>query len=1163
MKIRFLSYLLLPLLAVTFAVAQTTGDYDNGGGADVPCPNPAIVNNLSRTGYYKNDTRTVPNGQVSSYQKFLKDYLNLSDQQFVVTGIFGNLTANFTKAFQREMGLPQTGSVFSFTRNKIQEVCADGGGDDTTPGSVDLKVNGSDGPVWLKAGDLINVSWTSNAPSCYLNNVRLYQGGNVEVIVPLSPNEVSGGSRSLFAPDGGNIQMTCTKPMSDRNVGVTDVVVVNYNRGENGSHTIQQTIPKPEYAIGEQVQVTVKATRRDGDVYSVAVPSEGYSVLVSVSYPEGAPITNFNPTYNPNTGYWEGSYSATYSGGAHVITSKLFCTNKDLPCGKYVTGTLDQILATSNATSIRVNGGGGGAVGVTASVYPQRAINNQSQVRVHYDVNNFPQGAAISIEVQGGAAGSISPIYPLVSPHKLDTGTRDVYTSNPDPTTFPQHGNVIWSPSIYSGSLPYNGPIVVKLTDSDGNIIAQTSVQFSLVSMPNPPSGVVINVTPSSGTAPLNVSGNYRVPITSNSYGSIDYGDGVRVNYPPGGTCTDDSRYNCFQIGHVYQSSGVYTIKILDNNNVAIGTALVTVSGSQSAVPCPTCTFSAINYGTNGVFLAVAPNLPYLNDAVSLANYVGQVFMPLSAGEQAKYKIDWGDGVVGSVPLQNSGVVCKDLSANCSMLDKALIITDNMGSSGHRYNGNGPFTIKLIQISTGQVVGQTTYSPGGGSNNDPSLNVSANPTSISSGQSSQLTITTTNVNTCTISGGEFGASVGVTTNGQKTVTPTQTSTYTISCVGTNGSSITKPVTVTVTPVASGTSPIKNLSFSYTPYTGYAEYTLGMNLGGWFEYSGVTADQVKSNLNYNFGDGTPTESAGLNLQCASTRCYFYLRHTYQNVGAYTLTVYYGSIVAGTVPVNVTEDPKSSSLTTTVPPGQSNPYINLAGTLYGSGVDAVCSAQHGVTIDWGSGNVHTGNTTIYTPSYGNGYQNPNSVQPNFACLKKRTSGGTLFYSLVFTDTLSTTPETFPYAGTLTVKDSQTGTVLRSGSWDYNRPGNVGVGSTDLWDSLIKILSTKNESTKIANVPGSKTVLGATAVCPTFTRSLARGDTGLDVLQLQQFLSYKKYLDDSNISGFYGDQTKIAVQELQYKRGVVKNLDGTNPGYGVVGAITQLEIAKMCKE
>src|SRR5271157_5667725 len=75
----------------------------------------------------------------------------------------------------------------------------------------------------------------------------------------------------------------------------------------------------------------------------------------------------------------------------------------------------------------------------------------------------------------------------------------------------------------------------------------------------------------------------------------------------------------------------------------------------------------------------------------------------------------------------------------------------------------------------------------------PTATISANPTSITSGQSSTLTWSSTNATSCT--GNGFTASG---TSGSTSVSPTVTTTYSVTCTGTGGTSSPASATVTVT-----------------------------------------------------------------------------------------------------------------------------------------------------------------------------------------------------------------------------------------------------------------------------------------------------------------------------------------------------------------------------
>jgi chitodextrinase len=83
----------------------------------------------------------------------------------------------------------------------------------------------------------------------------------------------------------------------------------------------------------------------------------------------------------------------------------------------------------------------------------------------------------------------------------------------------------------------------------------------------------------------------------------------------------------------------------------------------------------------------------------------------------------------------------------------------------------------------------------------PTATISANPTSITSGQSSTLTWSSTNATSCT--GNGFSASG---TSGSTSVSPTVTTTYSVTCTGAGGTSPAASATVTMTNSTDTTPP---------------------------------------------------------------------------------------------------------------------------------------------------------------------------------------------------------------------------------------------------------------------------------------------------------------------------------------------------------------------
>ena len=108
------------------------------------------------------------------------------------------------------------------------------------------------------------------------------------------------------------------------------------------------------------------------------------------------------------------------------------------------------------------------------------------------------------------------------------------------------------------------------------------------------------------------------------------------------------------------------------------------------------------------------------------------------------------------------------------------------------------YTLTAVAPS-GNVTASTTVTVGPGAATSAQIvRFEANPVSIQPGQQSTLSWSTTGATQVSISG--VGA---VTPNGSTTVSPAQTTTYTLSATGSDGKTVTAPITVTV---ASGSIP---------------------------------------------------------------------------------------------------------------------------------------------------------------------------------------------------------------------------------------------------------------------------------------------------------------------------------------------------------------------
>jgi hypothetical protein len=177
---------------------------------------------------------------------------------------------------------------------------------------------------------------------------------------------------------------------------------------------------------------------------------------------------------------------------------------------------------------------------ITASTSQAQYISGREKVSISYDVANAPTGAVIEMDIK--ASKMFGGVYRLVSPYILD-GTTRTFDLSVAQTTFPSHGTITWTPSIYEGFLPIEGPLEIRIKSSSNALLTSIQVPIKIVSATIQPSisvvspnggetyrfGDTLNVRWGSGDVNkvhinlTNVSTNYTLNIAENYSASTGY----------------------------------------------------------------------------------------------------------------------------------------------------------------------------------------------------------------------------------------------------------------------------------------------------------------------------------------------------------------------------------------------------------------------------------------------------------------------------------------------------------------------------------------------------------------------------------------------------------------------------------------------------------------
>ena len=240
-------------------------------------------------------------------------------------------------------------------------------------------------------------------------------------------------------------------------------------------------------------------------------------------------------------------------------------------------------------------------------------------------------------------------------------------------------------------------------------------------------------------------------------------------------------------------NTGNATSVTIDN-----GIGSVATSGSLSVTPVATTTYTLTATGPGGSATATA--------TVSVGSTGGSC-SPSSAVPSINICAPTNGSTVSSpvhiqaAPNSNNGVI-----AIAAYVDNVLAYKQNVQTLDtfiNRSNGNHYVVVQFWDNSSvvTKASENITVSATAGA---PTISLSANPATITSGQSAALTWSSTNAASVTIDNG-----VGsVQLNGSVAVTPTVTTTYTATATGANGATVTSTATVTVGPTSAPCSPLQ-------------------------------------------------------------------------------------------------------------------------------------------------------------------------------------------------------------------------------------------------------------------------------------------------------------------------------------------------------------------
>jgi hypothetical protein len=301
-------------------------------------------------------------GDVTSLQNYLINS-GLLDSQYN-TGYYGFITAKAVGKLQMNFDIvsSQNDTAFGIMGPKTRAAiaCSETSPSPMPPSpslSADLKINGSDGPIYLADNDQMTLSWTSTGASgCYLTNVRQTPGGTNASVENLGSSGTMTGYAAIFKGIG-NVAVQCGQ--------AGDQVNIKLKEAATPSASIDQNTLTGSTGSKDAAQVTLSGSASNVSIVSIALDNaDGGSGRANV---------------NVSNGRWSVTFGSVFP-GTHTVTvmdadtgqyySRVLITGRLSVSGSpaAATATIDQSSLSSTSDHPRITGRASGTSVVGLSI---------------------------------------------------------------------------------------------------------------------------------------------------------------------------------------------------------------------------------------------------------------------------------------------------------------------------------------------------------------------------------------------------------------------------------------------------------------------------------------------------------------------------------------------------------------------------------------------------------------------------------------------------------------------------------------------------------------------------------------------------------------------------------------------------------------------------
>ncbi len=482
---------------------------------------------------------------------------------------------------------------------------------------------------------------------------------------------------------------------------------------------------------------------------------------------------NFGGGYiNTNSNYGQGYYGQVQGGVEDLYIAPVNSSGNNIT-----------IAWRSNTSSCNING---------TNVPPsgQQIFNVTSETVFTINCNSYGAGTITkSIAVR-----------PNQDIHNIPTVNLSI---NPTSAIVGTYATIFWN-STNASYCTLNGQNV-QTSGSQQILVTNTQVAYQVACFNNSGQNVSSTVysNPGSGTTTSVASANITASasnVTSSSPVTLNWSSTNTSSCSVTGGPSTYTGVTSSQIVYPTQTT-TYTISCVPTNTGANVTNQVTVyvnSGNVNNLSLSIATDkTTYNIGEN-----MLVTITLTNNSSSAVTY------SVSSGICGEPKLDGNTFYFGSSVPVTPPVGCSApqnftlASGQSTVINSATKLISNYTANNISSVGVRSLTYGL-SINGNTLNAQTNFTVNNSSISSITSNITANPTTVSSGQSSTLIWSSTNAGYCGVTGGSLNLT-NQATSGSYIVYPTQTTTYSVTCFNANGqSSNVSQVTVNV----NGTSAI--------------------------------------------------------------------------------------------------------------------------------------------------------------------------------------------------------------------------------------------------------------------------------------------------------------------------------------------------------------------